>query len=247
MNTSSNTFRIGLAGISVMAVAWVLVPVTISFAQEAGSQVSIASNGQAIVRDAIVTKVAGNIITVEAVWGDARISWTVVKTGATRISPEPVPGAPMFAVGQRISFTGQLSFASGRPTVSAAAITNSDLVQRQVIVVGVAESIDKAAASIRVLSDDGTINIKTTGGTIITYEGNGASLSNIAPGDTVRAEGTYYSDSDTLIAGRIVYSHAEAAVGGEADDSEETGGQSYGILENVIGWFRDTRGVFSVK
>jgi hypothetical protein len=247
MNTSNNTFKIGLAGISFIAVAWVLAPVTIIFAQEGGSQVNIASNGQVIVRDAVVTKVAGNIITAEAAWGDARIAWTVITTGATRISPAPEAGAPIATRGQRIAFTGQLSFANGRPTVSAAAVKNSDLVQRQIIVVGVAESIDTTAASVRILTDDGSVTIKATGGTFITYEGDGASLRDITPGDTVRAEGTYYTESDMLVAGRIVYSHPEVVAETEGDTGQNPGTETYGILENVIGWFRDTRGVFSVK
>jgi hypothetical protein len=71
----------------VLTLAW---GANSAYAQDgsSGSSITIAPSGQIIAKGAVVKSIKGSVLTVETVWGSAKITWAVQATGSTKFTPD---------------------------------------------------------------------------------------------------------------------------------------------------------------
>jgi len=208
------------------------LPIFVSAAS--ASQVSIAGNGQAIVRDAIVTSKSGNIISASTRWGKSYIEWKIIATGSTRFYPESGSSAMIKAirVGDLVSFAGELDESASMLTVSASSVRDSSLLREGEEVSGKVLGIGESSISIVTL--EGTTTVAVGTGTIMTLEGDSIRVGDILMGDEVRALGRLNTLTNTLEAARLSVEHSAVAKGP-------------GFFSSLLSWLRGSGGTISVR
>ena len=202
------------------------------------SQVSIAGNGQAIVRDALVTKVEGNTLTAVTAWGGVRLSWRVATSGSTRFAPSTSSDEWLttIKVGDIIEFSGYLNSSGQTFAVQAAYVKNSSLMQESAVLDGDVVSIDRGTSELVLLANESELKVASGTGTFVLYEGDTASFGTIRKGDRIRAEGRLDLASGVLSAGRIdIVKHAASADAGEGS-----------IYRQLLEWLSLSRGTMSM-
>lgn len=170
---------------------------------EGAPQLSIAGNGQVIVRDATVVSVTGNVVVVSTSWGEASFTWNVVTSGSTRFSPGGSSEAlAAIKKGDAVSFSGRLANDAARPTVRAEYFKNASLMRESVTLRGVVESRD-GGTSLLIDTDMGPVTVTVGTGTFVVRDGDAISLRSVREGDSIEVSGRLNMLTDTLAAGRI--------------------------------------------
>ncbi len=209
------------------------------------SSVSIASTGQVIVKNAVVTGVAGSVIHAEALWGAARIAFSVQTTGSTRFVPDLGSREALRAIekGHTISFSGSMSGSLAKPTVNATVVKDTELLRESVSVVGTVESIDAKSGTFVLRTPEGATTIQVPAGALMSRNGNYTRVADIEPGDSGKATGTLDTTAGTLRASRVTL------VTGTEESLPEipNTGTSEGVLSSIIGWLKGSRGILSVR
>lgn len=196
------------------------------------SGISIAGNGQAVVRGAVVTHIAGNEITAVSSWGTAKIQWKITVAGTTRFSPSR-NGETLSAVikkGEIIGFSGLINNNVASPTLLATMIRNESVLQSSSVLDG--NIIEMAEDSMVIQTDTGTSTVRIGTGTIMTKDGNRALLTDLIPGETIKAFGTLNTRSRMLTAERIVLASLPAIPNTGAVE------QGVGFIERLAQWWR---------
>ncbi len=225
----------------VLCAAWGVNTAHADAAQ--GAQLSIASNGQIIVRGATVVGVSGHTITVTTNWNGTKLYWNVETTGSTKFTPDLGSSATLKKIvpGHTIGFTGVMNGSGEGASVLASAVRDEVLVQSSVSVVGTVQSIDPETNSFILKVADGERKIIAVGGTLMTRDGNGTTVSGIAIGDSGRVTGTLDASTGTMTADRIsIKSPTEPVV---ATKPRASGG----VFASVMKWLQGSRGILSVR
>ncbi len=193
------------------------------------ASVSIAANGQTIVHGAQVTSVTGAEIRATSKWGPAKVEWIIHVTGATNFEPEQAAEQPYVQVGDKIGFSGLLDMQAASLSVRAGTLWNESILQEGTSLEGVVLSV--ATDDVLVQTNTGTSTIQVTAGSIVTMNGNKGYLSNLVPGDTVKAYGTFNTRTRVL---------ESQTVGWYSQPVSESLAlvQKQGFFESIIGWFR---------
>lgn len=210
------------------------------YADETGAQISVAGNGQTMVRGASVTGISGSTIYATTVWGSMRMSWAITTNGSTRFVPDVGSSVVLrsIKVGDSISFSGTLDGSSATARVVASVVKDISLIQESVILGGTVMGIDTKSGRLFLSTQEGTTTVATNGGTIITLGGNSTRLSNISVGDTVKAFGTLNSASHLLSADKITVARGER----EFTTVTETG-----IFAGILKWLRGSNGLLTTR
>lgn len=206
----------------------------------ADSGISIAGNGQVIVRGAKVVQVSGNEITAQTQWGGAKMIWKVVVSGSTRFTParDHEELANDVHVHEFIAFSGLINQRVAAPTVLAMMVRNESVVQSATIIDGSVVGYDDSGLIVD--TENGTSTIRIGTGTIMTRDGNQAHVNDLALGETVKAFGTFNLRSRTLDAQRVISI--------SFPDIPNTGAQvKQGVFASIVAWFRQSGSLFSVK
>lgn len=194
--------------------------------------VSIAGNGQTIVNGAIVMHVRKAEITAVSRWGATRIQWRIIPTGSTRFTPQRNDQAltEFVHLGEVIGFSGTLDQKMAAPTLYASMIRNETVVQRSVVLDG--NVINTDSAGVLVVTDTGTSTVRISTGTILTRDGNRASIADLQPGEQVKAFGTFNARERVLDAARVV----SASLPHIPNTGEP---EKRNVLGSILAWFRD--------
>lgn len=187
--------------------------VNTAHADTAGSNISIAANGQVIARDAKITSISGNSFVVTTGWGPSSITWTVKTTGSTKFFPVLPEGdiRSQIRVGNSVTFSGTIDPAA-KFVINASSFRDTTLYKEDEIIGGIIHSIDSDNGEIILIGDTGTTTISTTSGTIVTRDGDSARLSDLIVGDKIKARGNMNTLSKVLTAGKVTYSKENRVV-----------------------------------
>jgi len=206
----------------------------------ATAQMSIAPSGQVIVRDAKVVSISGTTITVRSSWGAFGIVWTVETTGSTRFVPGAIASADALKaieVGDLIGFSGELDTAAGKATVRATVVRDAALQQDATTSVGTVLSINTSNRTFTLSEKDATTTVAMASGTLMTRDGNAATLSDLKVDDNVKVIGSLNTVTRTLTADRITWKSAV----------ESVRAPSGGIFSGLMAWLEGSRGLFSSR
>ncbi len=101
-------------------------------ALNSGSQISIASNGQTMIKGATVISVEGLTIVVSTTWGATQLTWSVETTGSTKFTPAGSSRDSLQAIkkGDVVNVTGMLAAELSHATLRASAVRNLSLAER---------------------------------------------------------------------------------------------------------------------
>jgi len=178
------------------------------------SQVSIAGNGQAIVRGARITAIEGQELRVTTAWGSASLIWKVETSGSTSFAPDIGSGEWLstIKVGDSIDFAGALNSSHGIFIVRATQAKNTSLMSESATLDGDVVSVDRERGELLLATRETQLTVASGTGTFVLYEGDTSSFGTIQKGDRVRAEGRLDLASGVLSAGRIdIVKHAASA------------------------------------
>ena len=166
--------------------------------------VSISGTGQLTVRGASVASVHGDEIVAVSKWGTTKITWKIAVTNATRIVPDRSerPVSELFSVGDSVGFVGQLDQRGSAFTVYPTTLRNETVVRDSTVLNG--SVIEATDDGLLIATETGTSTILVGTGTIMTKDGNKARSSDMLPGETLKAFGTFNVQDRVLIATRIV-------------------------------------------
>lgn len=206
----------------------------------ADAQVSIAGTGQVIVRGAKVISVSGSTLSVSTGWGATAIQWTIRTNGSTKFYPSGTSTDILRSIkaGDLLSFSGELD-ANGRFVVNATAVKDSMLLKEAHVIEGTVASIGENTLTLS--SEEGTSTVSVYSSTIITLDGDTASLEDLQVGDTVKVQGTYNTVAKSMSADRVSFFTPEIPNTGSAQD------QNTGFFRSILAWFMNTRGALSTR
>ena len=235
-NTTWHIRFVFLAMMSGLVFAWTA---NIAHADTASPQISIASTGQVIVRDAKVVYTSGNTITARSSWGAMEIAWTVITSGSTRFVPDADSSLAIKSIkaGDLIDFSGEIDSSSGFATVHARVVKDNALQKEAVTQTGTVLAIDTAGRTFTMEYAGATTTVVLTRGTIMTRDGNEAALGELTVGDTIKVIGSLNTITRTLKAERAGWKSATQTVVGPPG----------GIFSGLVGWLEGSRGLFSVR
>src|SRR3989344_4386275 len=202
------------------------------------SQVSIAGNGQVIVRGARITAVDGQTLTVTTAWGSARLTWQVQTSGSASFAPDVGSDRWLstIKVGDTIDFAGPLDSSRGIFSVRATQVKNASLMHESATRDGDVVSVDRERGQLVLATNEAELTVASGTGTFVLYEGDTASFGTIRKGDRVRAEGRLDLASGVLSAGRIdIVKYAASA------DARKGG-----IYMQLLQWLSLDRGTMSM-
>ena len=201
------------------------------------SQLSIAASGQVIVKDAVVSGISGNSIIVMSTWGSFSMTWTVNTNGSTRFQPNASSTAALklIKVGDTISFSGDLDTTASQPTVSATMVKDTSIQRESVTELGTVLAVDAGKGTFTLADDSGT-TVSVNGGTILTLDGNFASLDQLAVGTNVEVNGSLNTATHILLAQRVSWK----------TPSQSVGSSRSGIVSGFFSWLLGSRGALSL-
>lgn len=187
--------------------------VSTAHADSVESQISIAGNGQVIVRDAKVIAKSGSTFTVTTQWGTTQMAWSVRTTGSTKFVPTLESGdiKKEIKIGDMVSFSGMMD-PSARFAVNATSFKDTSLFKEGEIIGGTIHEIDAENKQFTLIGDAGTTTVAATSGTIVTRDGDQARISDLIVGDKVKVSGAMNMLSRTLTAGKVTYSDENRVV-----------------------------------
>lgn len=212
----------------LLSIAWA----TNAHADTVSAQMTIAPNGDVMIRGAQIESIAGDTAVVRLTWGKTVLRWSVMLTGSTRFVPSmsSTDAKAALKVGDPVSFTGEIDTLTSQPTIIASVFTDNALYQQSATLGGKVLSIDQRARNLVISNDAGTSTIALWSGSIVIRGGNRTTLGNISVGDQVSATGSLNLMTKTLSADRIDVSTPETA---------SSGG---GIFASILSWLTGTRG-----
>ncbi len=241
MNTSQTTLQIRMIFFALG------VALTLAFSTSAAhadttqqaSQVSIASSGQVIVKGAIVTSVSGNTITAKAMWGSMSLTWTISTDGSTHFVPDAVSTAALRAIkiGDTIAFSGDIDASAYSPTVIASSVKDTNVQKDSVTEVGSLLSVDQTGKSFTIATREGTTSVSINSGTIMTLDGNNASLADMQAGIDVQIIGSLNTSTNTMLAQRVSWK----------TPSESVTSARAGVISSFFSWLAGTHGALSFR
>jgi len=213
---------------------------------DSGTQLSIAGNGQVIVREAKVGKISGSTVTATTGWGASSIVWTINTTGSTKFYPSGTqPGDTLRAMktGDLVSFSG--TFISGsRFAVEASSLKDSSLLMGEQSLVGTVTSVNAEEGTLVLTGENITATVYTGTGTIVTLDGDTAYVEDDMVGMRIRAHGELNTVSNHLTADRVNFHSPEMPV---VPDTTSVSDEESGFLGKLFGWFKGTRGALSTR
>lgn len=207
--------------------------------------VSMAGNGQTMVKGARVTAVSGDIISATSEWGAAKIQWKIQVLGKTRFSParEHEKLSEDIRVGETIGFSGMLDQKSTTPLIYASSVRDETVMQMASVLTG--NVVDTGSDVFTVQTDTGTSTVRVSTGTIMTKDGNRAGPLDLFPGEEVKAFGTFNSRLRILEAERIVAVSAMLPKIPNTGTPEQA--QKKTVFESIVAWLNLHRGALSVR
>jgi hypothetical protein len=202
--------------------------------------VSIAGNGQAMVKGARVTAITTDSITAVTEWGSTNIPWTIEITGNTRFTPEFEHQTlrEMVQVGETIGFNGTIDHKTHPLTVYATSVRNESVLQAGTVLDGTLLAAVENGFVIQ--TDDGTSTVRIGTGTIMTKEGNRTTPHDLTPGDTIKAFGTLNVRSRVLDAERLA-SQSLPLVPNTGTEHKP------GLFATLIAWLRQSGRVITLR
>ncbi len=202
--------------------------------------VSIAANGQTIVRGARVTHVSKDEIIAVSEWGKATMQWKIEVSGTTKFAPARVGQllTDLVRVGETIGFSGLMDERTAVPTLYASMIRNETVMQSASVLDG--SVVGTEGGRVLVATETGTSTILIGTGTIMTKDGNHADISDLNPGETVKAFGTFNARERELQAERVLLrSLPEIPNTGSATKRS--------VFDSIVAWFRSKSSTLSVR
>lgn len=200
-------------------------------------QLTIAPNGQVMIRGARIDAITADGVTISTGWGSTSFSWRVELTGSTRFVPGSgsVAARKALKVGDIANITGELDTSRAAPTIVASVFKDTSIYQDSASIGGQIVSVDAANNSVDIINDAGTTTIAITRGTILTKNGNTASFSDLSVGATAHATGSLNLVTRTLSAERLTVAAAQSASAG------------LGFFGRILAWIEGSRGSLSVR
>jgi hypothetical protein len=200
-----------------------------------GAQVSVAGNGQTIVRDAVVVERSGSHLVVETAWGEAKMTWRVFTSGVTKFVPASGNALASISAGDIVTFSGQMDMSRGEPTVYAAYVKDTSLMRESVTLEGTVTS-RASDSSFTFDTGDSRLRVVLGSGTFLIWKGESASSSSLSVGDAVQVAGTLDTMQGELYAGRVdIIQRAESA------HAEGTG-----VFDGLWKFLKTGRGILSM-
>lgn len=204
------------------------------------SGVSIAANGQAMVKGARVVAVTSHSITAVSAWGKTSVKWNLEVTGNTRFVPEKNGQAlkDIIRPGEIVGFNGDIDTNAPQLTVYVTSVRNESVMQGGVVLDGTLISNDPNGLVIQ--TESGTSTIHAATGTILTKDGNRTTLEDMQPGETIKAFGTLNARTNVLDADRLAATSLPEIPNTGAEEE-------MGFLDHIFSWFRLTRHTVSIR
>ena len=212
-------------------------------AQALGSSVSIAPNGQVMVKDATVVSVFGSVIYAKTKWAGSEITWTVQTSGSTKFTPDLGSASALSHMkpGDTLSFSGVLGEAG--LTVRAASVRNAELVQSSVSILGKVTSVSTNDNAFTLQADSEEVRIVLDRGTLMSRDGGYMDIRDVQVGDSAKVIGLRHTQSGKLEAERIWLKAPEVV----EEESQESEGDKEGVLASVWSWLKGSRGILSIR
>lgn len=203
------------------------------------SQLSVASSGQVIVKDAIVNSVSADTIRATSAWGALSIEWLITTTGSTRFQPSASSSEVALGdikPGDTISFSGNIDSSASRPTVIASVVKNTSIQRDSVTTRGAVISIDPKQNTFIISASSGTTTVRTNTGTIMTLDGNLATLSDMQLGTEIDIIGNMNMATHTVVAQRMSWQ----------TPAESVSDARVGRILSFFNWLMGSRGALSL-
>lgn len=228
-----STFLILIAALAVTLMA------PTAHADTALAQLSIASNGQVIVKNAVVTSISGTVITAKSAWGTFSMTWTIETSGSTHFMPDAksTKALASIKVGDGLAFTGDIDTHASSPTVTASMVKDTAIERDAVTEDGSVLSVDPDAGTFVISTDTGTTTVQTGNGAILTRDGNYATLADLQIGTDVEVMGSLNTETEIMIAQRASWK--------TPPESESMTSSRQGMISGFFSWLLDSRGALS--
>lgn len=217
------------------------------------AQVSIAGNGQTMIKNAEVKSISGNSLVISLLWGATRLEWRVETTGSTTFYPRMESGefVKHIAVGDIVSITGTLDREATKPTVLANVLRDLSLENNAAEVTGTILDIDPRSASISADTETGPITITIGSHTVITREGNPIGLSRLEKGEQIHTSGSLNLMTSTMRAVKVTSSGSPKQAEGQ-EDHEDSGAVTTvpatpSFFMRLMSWVYGSAGQISIR
>ncbi|MFZ2886237.1 MAG: DUF5666 domain-containing protein [Minisyncoccia bacterium] len=169
---------------------------------QAGIEVQIGAQGNALVRGAQVTSVSGSEINANTSLGSSVLSWIVKTDSNTDFTANKggAEGIANIAVGDTISFRGAIDQTVSGLRVNARQVKDWTSVESKAKLEGVVSSINSTLASFTISHKNGTTTVQTSGSTSFKDGGGNASFADIVLNAKVKLQGLLNASSSVFTA-----------------------------------------------
>ncbi len=213
-------------------------------------QISIAGNGQTMIKNARVESISGNSLTISIAWGATSLEWRVETSGSTTFYPrmESHEVLKLIKVGDIVSITGTLDVVEAKPTILASVLRDLSLENNAAEVAGTILEVDPQGESITVDTEAGPLTIVVGAQTIITRGGNPIGLSQLVRGEQIVIHGSLNSITSTMRAVKVASSSAL-----QQEDHEEERGEvtvvatTPSFFMRLMSWVYGSAGQISIR
>lgn len=214
-------------------------------------QISIAGNGQAMIRNAEVTSVAGSVITVTTGWSAAELVWRIETSGSTAFYPQMESREALASIetGHRVSLSGMLDMSAAHPTIRATALRDNSLEDTAARAEGTVLSLDPREKAFTLLSASGTIFISIAPGGTILRDGNPTGLTRLQLGERVTVYGSHNLVTGEFRALKVRAAATRIAAATDPPRLVETepkpaadGQVTPGLFMHILSWIYAARG-----
>lgn len=206
-HTTDSSF-VKMAAIGIIALAAVFSFTGIANADSGSSssgssvEVNIGSQGGVLVRGAQVTSVSSTTLNANTSLGSSILSWVVKTDGNTEFTAQKGASAGLsnIAVGDFISFRGDLDQSVSGLQVKAKIVKDWTAVETKKTISGIVTSINATLNSFVVANGNATTSVQVSSSTDIEEDGDNASFADIVLNAKVKVVGMLNSTTNVLTA-----------------------------------------------
>lgn len=222
-------------------------------AQADEGQVSIAGNGQTMIRNATVTAISGPTLTIATGWGETKLLWRVETTGSTAFFPQMSSSDALEAikVGDRVSLSGTLDMSAARPTILASALRDNSLENTAARLSGTVLELDPRNSTFTLATASGTITVSMASRSVIVRDGSPIGLTRLEVGESVEVSGSHNLVTHTLRAAKVASTSVPDEPLPEENEPREQPAvvvpATSGFLSRLMSWIYGAPGQVTIR
>lgn len=186
-----------------------------------GVEVMIGTNGGTLVRGAKVTSVSGSTINATTNYGSSKLDWTVkTDTNTEFAANKGGTGLSQIAVGDTVSFRGNLDQSVSGLTIQANVVKDWTQVETNKSLSGIVTSINATLNSFTLSHNDATTTIQTNSSTDFEVNGKDGSFASLFLNAKIKVKGLFNASSSVLTASEVEISSTSPKWGWDGDKKE---------------------------